>query len=166
MLTYKEAHELFNYDADTGILTNKIARGSRAKAGEEAGGMHSEGYRQVMVGGKSYFSHRLVILMSTGSFPDEHTDHINGVRDDNRLVNLRAVSVQENNRNASQRIDNRSGVTGVSWDTRVGKWRSRIKVSGKLICLGFYEDWFEAVCARKSADNKMGFHEGHGKVTV
>ncbi len=52
MLTFKQAHELFNYDADTGIITNKIDRGI-AKAGAEADGKTGNGYRRVRVGGRA-----------------------------------------------------------------------------------------------------------------
>jgi len=163
MITFQQAHELFNYDADTGIITNKSARGSRAKAGEEAGSPDAHGYVIICANRKRYKAHRLAILMSTGSFPAEYTDHINGIKDDNRLVNLREVSAQENQRNRSHGRNNTSGVTGVVWNKSAGKWCAGIAVSGKQMHLGSYEDWFEAVCARKSAEVRFGFHVNHGR---
>lgn len=58
---------------------------------------------------------------------------------------------------------NISGVAGVHFRKCRNKWRARIMVDGIDIHLGHFSDKFEAICARKSANNKYGFHENHGK---
>jgi len=115
-------------------------------------------------GKKSIKQHRYIWEKANGPIPDGmQIDHINGKRDDNRLSNLRVVSHRENAQNAKLHIHNKSGVTGVRWNKQRGKWHSQIQASGKQITLGRYDDWFEAVCARMSANNRYGFHPNHGR---
>jgi hypothetical protein len=58
---------------------------------------------------------------------------------------------------------NTSGVTGVSWRADKQRWRAYVVVDYKQEHLGHYTDWFDAVCARMSANNRHGFHENHGR---
>lgn len=90
-------------------------------------------------------------------------DHINGKKHDNRLENLRLVTRQENMQNAKRYSTNRSGVTGVCWKSDKKRWKAYITLDYKQKHLGFYRDWFEAVCARMAANNTYGFHENHGR---
>jgi len=113
--------------------------------------------------------HRTVWSAMYGSIPEgREIDHINGDRADNRLENLRLVTRQENMRNAKKSNANTSGCTGVTWNKRAGKWQAQTEVTqpcgkrrGKY--LGVYPDWFDAVCARMSANNRYGFHVNHGR---
>jgi hypothetical protein len=108
--------------------------------------------------------HRYIWEKANGPIPDGmQIDHINGKRDDNRLSNLRVVSHRENALNSKLRITNKSGVTGVSWHKQRDMWRSDIKNEGKQITLGHFDDWFEAVCCRMSANNLYGYHPNHGR---
>src|SRR3546814_10530392 len=59
------------------------------------------------------------------------------LKGDNRLINLREVTRQENSRNRPRRSDNTTGITGVSFSN--GKWRARIKVDGQEIALGTFQ---------------------------
>lgn len=99
----------------------------------------------------------------TGSWPKEQIDHINHVRSDNRWINLREATNQENCKNRSISIRNKSGVVGVRWTKGKTKWAAYIHVNSKDKYLGFFFDKFEAICARKSAENKHGFHANHGR---
>lgn len=74
----------------------------------------------------------------------KQVDHINGNKLDNRLTNLRIVTCRENNQ--SRHIKKTSTYIGVSWDKRLQKWRSAIKIKQKCIHLGYF--WDE----RKAAD--------------
>lgn len=116
------------------------------------------GYLCGRVFNKQVKAHRAIWAIAHGVFPS-FIDHINGVRDDNRLANLRAVSVQENNRNMRVRSDSATGVTGVCWDSTRGKWLSTI--GGAHI--GRFDDFATAVAARASAQIAAGFHENHGR---
>lgn len=100
----------------------------------------------------------------TGEWPNE-IDHINHVRDDNRWINLRDGTRSDNQKNASMRTDNKSGFLGVSWSNEVNKWRAQAMVNHKVKSLGYFDDKFEAICARASANNKYGYHENHGRNT-
>ena len=63
-------------------------------------------------------------------------DHINGIKDDNRIENLRNVSRQENTFNRK--------VKGYSWDKSHNKWTSQITINGKSKHLGYFENEQEA----------------------
>jgi len=162
-LTQEYLKLILHYDPDTGIFTWLSPRVLRIKKGNVAGVAEASGYIRVQIKGKNYSMHRLAFLYMTGAFPAEHTDHINRNRSDNRWLNLRAVSNSVNQKNAKKRSDNKSRITGVHWDARSKKWCSKIKV-GKSIFIGLFEDFFEAVCARKSAEVLYGFHPNHGRV--
>lgn len=166
--------ELFEYDPLTGRCTwnyrnsshipNTRSRASwNAKnAGKEVGYISRQsGYRQTAIFGKQQQLHRLIWLYVYGEEPD-NIDHINSIRDDNRLLNLRSVSFTDNNRNARKRTDNKTGVTGVQL-VKSGKWLVRIRVDGKLIIGGTFSDFQEAVTNRLSLENTYGFHRKHGK---
>ena len=121
-------------------------------------------YKRRKIDGRMYYVHRLVWEEANGPVPEGMTiDHINGDRFDNDLSNLRVVTQQENMKNSATPKSNTSGVTGVSWCKRRSKWWSYVKVDYKQLYLGQFDDWFEAVCARMSANNLYGFHENHGR---
>lgn len=48
--------------------------------------------------------------------------------------------------------NNTSGVKGVTWHDHYGRWCAQIGVDYSNVILGYYEDWFDAVCARKSGE--------------
>ncbi len=90
--------------------------------------------------------HRLILSAKKG----EIVDHINGDTLDNRRCNLRFASAAENIRNSRRRITNTSGFKGVYWNTQARKWQADIRVLGKKIYLGRYDDpkeAHEAYCA-------------------
>lgn len=81
-------------------------------------------------------------------------DHINHNRIDNRKVNLRICTVQQNNFNLLTKSTNTSGHTGVSWSKSVQKWHCYIGVNGERINLGCFDDINEAIKVRKEAGIK------------
>lgn len=108
-------------------------------------------------------SHRLAWLYTYGHWPIDQIDHINGIRDDNRICNLREVNNQQNQMNAKKRFDNTSGKTGVCYFSRDNNWRSTIVFKGKSHHLGYFETKEEAILAREEAEVRFGFSERHGK---
>ena len=119
-----------------------------------------------LVGGifdRLHRAHRVIWAMETGAWPLEDIDHINGVRDDNRMINLRAVSRTENMRNAKMPKSNTSGTVGVLCHNPTGRWRAEIKVDGKALHLGLFDKKSDATAARKAAEVKYGFHPNHGR---
>jgi hypothetical protein len=109
---------------------------------------------------RRFQAHRVAWAIACGAWPDQ-IDHINGVRDDNRLVNLRDVSVVENRRNARLYKRNTSGVSGVR--LRGSRWEVEIGVGGRNAHLGSFADKDEAIAARRAAEARMGYHENHGR---
>jgi hypothetical protein len=157
--------EFLKYDPDTGILTWKKSPANRVKTGDEAGTINANGYKVFSIRNKLYSAHRIAWLISKGALPLEHIDHINGIRSDNKLDNMRAASNRENLRNCKLHKLNKSGVTGVKWYPKQMSWESYITVDYKKICLGYFKVFFDAVAARKSAEIGYGFHVNHGNNT-
>jgi hypothetical protein len=152
-LTQERVRELFDYRSD-GELIRKVQINSRAMIGDVAGNFAGIGYKQTRVDGKRYKNHRLIWLWHHGYFPENDLDHINRVRDDNRIENLREVNRVCNLLNAKQRKSNRSGVTGVSWYKESSKWCAGIKIHSKRIHLGLHDTILEAARARWDAEVK------------
>ena len=169
--TQAQLLEQLRYEPDTGHLYwivpfTGTGKGKKYKdMTKPAGFMTPQGYSGISVQAKPCMQHRVIWLMVTGEDPgDRAIDHKNGNRKENIFTNLRLVDGHtENAQNQKRRNTNTSGVTGVSWCKRRNYWAARIKANGKNNHLGYYDDWFEAVCARKSANNKYGFHPNHGR---
>ncbi len=148
---------IFIYNSESGVF-NWIKR-----KGNIAGNLSSHGYIVINISGQKYYAHRLVWVYFYGETPEGEIDHINGIRNDNRICNLRVVPRDLNQRNRARNKNNNTGFNGVSWYEIAKKWRARIKFQGKDIHLGFFDDLNEAIEARKLANTKYGFHENHGR---
>ena len=108
--------------------------------------------------------HRVVMLMCYGFYGEGlEVDHINHVRNDNRLVNLRFVTHGENMRNKSVSSKSTTGVTGVDFSKAHKKYRARIRVNREFIHLGYFDTLEEAAAARAEANSKFNFNNNHGK---
>ena len=139
----------------------------------------AQGYIRISRENKIYLMHRWIWEQIYGPIPDGwEIDHINGVRTDNRLENLRCVPQAVQMRNRAKRNDNSSGVQGVSrWETtrrgnqKVSMWRAvAIDRNGKQIIKTFSvkkygeELAFQfAVEARKQMERDFGYHPNHGR---
>ena len=169
-LVFEEMDRLFRYESETGDIFNKIDRGNggRFKAGEIATSRSGNGYLQVQFTRDgsivSYLAHRLAWLLYYGVDPGaKEVDHIDGNKMNCQISNLRLVDHQGNARNQRKRSTNTSGIMGVCWHKSTDRWQVRIQDCGKQKHLGLFEDKWEAICARKSAENRFGYHENHGK---
>jgi hypothetical protein len=162
MNIYERVNELFIYEPETGIFRRKID--SRyAKAGTVAGCLSTQGYWRLWVDGKHQLAHRIAFLFVNGRLPNEQIDHINGIKTDNRIANLREVSNQENGRNRKRQSNNKSGVNGVCWDAKRNRWQARITASGVNKHLGYFLSFEEAQQARSQASRKHSYHPFHGR---
>lgn len=152
--------ELIRYNRDTGEFVWAINRGP-IKAGSVAGGYTSNGlgYRQISVDGRLYIAHRLAWLYVYGVWPTHSIDHINGNKGDNRIENLRDVSmlINQQNQNRAHRSNRHSNLIGASLSKK--KFRARIKVNGKDIHLGTFSTQELAHAAYVTA--KRIYHEGN-----
>lgn len=101
-------------------------------------------------------AHRLAWLYVHGEWPSKHLDHLNGNRTDNRIENLRQVSVAENAENTRRpHRDNKSGYLGVC--KKRGKWLAVIQIKGKYTRIGLFdtpEMAHEAYLAEKRKHHK------------
>ncbi|MCJ7808181.1 MAG: HNH endonuclease [Dehalococcoidia bacterium] len=145
-----------SYDQGTGTITwsKPPNTNNRIKAGSIAGTTTSEGYIRIKYKGKNYQAHRLAWYFHYDEVPAYPLDHINEIKDDNRIVNLRLDTNGANTQNISTpQVNNASGFLGVSWCKPNKKWRAQIKVKGKKINLGSYDTPEEArdvyLCAKR-----------------
>lgn len=157
MLTQKELMGLLSYNPETGLFTRLASNNSRLKVGDIAGSIHVSGYVEIKINGRIYKAHRLAFLYMTGSWPLDMTDHIDGIRHNNKWLNLREANRSENNRNAKIRSDNKTGYKGVFFEKGARKWRSMCWANGKQQCLGLFNTAIEASNAyRKFAKKHHG----------
>ena len=165
-LRYEEVARLFTYDLESGVLYWRIRDRNTIRRKYVAGSIKGakDGYRRVGIKGKTYQEHRIIMMLCFGHIPENaEIDHINHVRDDNRLVNLRFVTALENSRNQSVSSNNTTGVTGVYFQRSLNKFMALIKVNRRAIYLGLYNTLEEAAAARAEANLKFNFHANHGK---
>lgn len=153
-LTQAQVLDLFRYDPETGNLYWNAPRGRR-RLDRPAGYKTKNGYVKVGIDGKVYLAHRIIWLMVYGEHPPE-IDHINRVKGDDRLGNLRASDSSANQLNVGIRRDNKSGVKGVHFYKRAGKWQAYIQVQGRMKYLGYFETLEEAAQARREAELQAG----------
>lgn len=130
--------EYLDYNPYTGIITWKLNRGKKVKAGSEAGTDNGIGYLAIKLDGKCYKAHRVAWFLKTGEWPKGVIDHINNNRSDNRWENLRVTSVQGNNFNKGIAKNNNSGATGVRFIQSNKKWRAYIRANKKSHHLGYF----------------------------
>ena len=145
------ARGLLAYDANSGVLTWRVSRG-KAKAGSVSGSVKKDGYRSVCVFGKSFQAHRLAWLIVHGAWPRQQIDHINGDRDDNRLSNLRDVSVVGNAQNR-HKANGSSGLIGVT--KHKNGYQAQIGVSNKVRYIGLFRTANEARAAYLAAKQEL-----------
>ena len=161
LLSKNLLRELFILNNKNELVWQVSKRGLRA--GTVAGCVDtSSGYRVIRINGVMYRAHRLIWLWHYGKFPANQIDHIDGNKLNNDIKNLRDVTNQENHKNQPKRSDNKSGCTGVRWNSNANKFRAEIRKDGKTIHLGYFDTLEEAVAARKAANIKYKFHENHG----
>ena len=142
--------EVLIFDRETGVFTWKISPKNHIKAGQIAGKIE-KGYVRIKIDGKLYRGHRLAWLYVYGKFPKDQIDHINGIRNDNRIENLRECNGSQNQQNRVIKNNNMCKATGV--DFRKGLFRARISVNKKTITLGLFKDVEKAKEAYLNAKN-------------
>ncbi|MEN1919816.1 HNH endonuclease [Enterobacter asburiae] len=145
-----------------GNLVWAIKPANRVKIGDVAGCL-SDGYRRFEYSGCQYLAHRIVWEMINGPIPEGmEVDHINHVRADNRIENLRLISQSDNARNKSLPSTNTSGEIGIHWNKKLSKWHVQINADGKRKFVGVYESMEEAKQARDKVKAEHGYHANHG----
>lgn len=137
-ISIDELRRRFTYR--NGELRRK-AHGTRKK---KTGSVNSNGYHRVKIDGKSYYTHHLVFAFHHGRWPIE-VDHSNRNQLDNRIENLREVTRKENQAN---RGDYSWRATALIHENTNGTFYTRARIRGKMIFLGTFSTYMEALRAR------------------
>lgn len=151
-----QLREWLDYDPGTGLFKWRVVAGrshtwNAHNAGRQAGGLTANGYILIRLQNRQAMAHRIAWAMVYGAWPTLSIDHINRVRNDNRIANLREVSRTKNSWNSARRIDNTSGFTGVGFHKQRQKWRARIINNGREQHLGFFDSEIAAAAAYAQA---------------
>lgn len=160
MLTQDRLKELLSYDPLSGLFIRLVRLGNNSKLDRSAGIIDTHGYLECSVDSKRYRLHRLAWLYMHGEFPIGDIDHINGIRNDNRIDNLRIASRiknSQNKKNASS--NNKTGLLGVFFHKQNKRYTAQIRINGKNKHLGMFDTPELAHQAYLIA--KRQFHEGN-----
>lgn len=160
MLTLQRVRDVLDYNASTGLFTWKARLSVRAPIGSIAGSVSKyDGRRRIGVDNCHHFASRLAWFYTYGAWPSGEVDHINMVRSDDRISNLRPSTHQQNNANRRALKNNAlgaKGVTGINRNLRK-KYRAKIHVNGRCIHLGYFASANEASEAyRRAAERFFG----------
>jgi hypothetical protein len=141
MIIQELLKEYLHYDPETGIFTWIKDRPSYNCIGKIAGSLKNN-YRIIKFCGKDYLEHRLAWFYVYGEWPKNQVDHINGIKSDNRISNLRDVT---NRQNALNKKRHRGGrLPGTAFKSGYKKYSSEVLVEGKRKLLGYFDTEQEA----------------------
>ena len=125
-------HKTLFYDSVSGIFVRKVNAGKQKK-NQIAGQLRRDGYIYIGYKSRKTSAQRLAWVMTYGCWPKGHIDHINGIKTDNRLCNLRDVTLSENQQNRfGPQKNNKSGFLGVGL-YKNGKFVASLRVNGKRV---------------------------------
>lgn len=154
-LTHNFVRNFYDYIPEGRLVSKHTTRGKNA--GDVVGCFNKiTKYRQIAVGDNlTVIEHRLIFFWHYGFWPLQ-IDHINGVKTDNRIENLRPSCPSTNQMNVPVRNFTKSGMKGVHWDESRKLWMARIKIEGKHKFLGRFDTPEAAYEARKAAQHLHG----------
>ena len=114
-----------------------------------AGSKKSNGYIRIRFDYKHLYLHRFLYEQyhNIKLKPEEFIDHINGIRDDNRICNLRIATASQNQQNRNINKNNKYGLKSIYWDKRKNKYRSCCKFNNKIIYIGYFDNIEDAKIA-------------------
>lgn len=147
----------YDYDTHTGEFWHRCKR-SGLRTGRKAGGLGNHGYLSIWLGSRLYLAHRVAWLLHAGRWPESQIDHINMVKTDNRLENLREATPAQQMMNRRVRRETNTGTKGVflrhKHHKRIKKYAAKIKVANEVIPLGNFATTEEAAAAYADAANR------------
>lgn len=145
-ITQELVKEYFEYREDGNLIWRKSNFNKRFRLGTIAGCKLKDGYMRIRIFGENYIHHRVVFLYHKGYFP-KFIDHINGIRHDNRIENLRECTRSQNSYNMPSRIGSTSKYKGVHKNRRYISWSATIVKDGIRTRLGLFKTEEEAAKA-------------------
>lgn len=160
-ITLERLKELLSYDPETGVFTRlQHASNFKAKAGDVANSLDKDGYVKIILDKAPHRGHRLAWLYVYGCWPEDQIDHINGIKHDNRICNLRPATASQNRRAFQKPHGNKtSKYCGVYWNKGRGRWQAQIKIMGQNRYLGLFPDEDLAARAYDNAAIRHGFFQ-------
>ncbi len=166
---------LFDYDAERGVLiwrfrargdfqTNQpFKRWNSIFPGKDAGWKRADGYRAVKINGREHLTHRLIWIWHNGDIPDGlEIDHEDRNRGNSKVSNLSPATRSQNQKNASMRKDNASGVRGIHWHKVAGKWCVQIYSDKKCAVREYFSELSDAISCVNENRIKFNFSKSHG----
>ena len=157
MLSAARLREILEYDPATGIFRWRRQKG-RSRPSLVAGYKHARGYLRITIDGHAYLLHRLAWFYVHGVWPRDQIDHINRVRNDNRITNLREATGQLNAQNSVKPPSKNGYPRGVH--KHATKYRAAINIDGFTLRLGSFDSAEKA--HRIYLYAKRAFHGGRG----
>ena len=142
---------LLRYEPETGLIY-WVAKGKGMIKKKTAGTKLYSGYLGICIGPKRWQAHRIAWALYHGEWPKDQIDHINGIKTDNRICNLREATNSQNGKNLGLSKANTSGYKGISFEKYTGRWKASIRVDGKSISIGRFVNIEDAIAARKAAE--------------
>lgn len=133
-LKHERLLELLYYDPESGFFTWRRNVGKLRLLGKRAGNKTVRGYWLLCVDKIQFSAHHVAWFYMTKTWPPNELDHANGKRTDNRFVNLRLATIEQNAQNSRSRSWH--GYKGIFYCRITRRWRARIKVKKQIVDLG------------------------------
>ncbi|EII4275234.1 HNH endonuclease [Salmonella enterica] len=163
LMSVGDIRDLIDYNSENGVLTAKVNFSGR-QAGSVIGSQTWQGYYAFSLFGKKCFAHRLAWLLHYGEWPSQPIDHINGIKTDNSIRNLRLCSLSQNQFNKPTQKNNTTGVKGVYWNKRDKRYVASVQFNGKKYSAGHHKDIDSAKEAVMKLREKLaGEFTNHGE---
>ena len=164
-ITYSIVRDKFNYNDEIGWLIWKNCKQKKLN-GMRAGSLNkSSGYRTIRINNKNYGEHRIIWLWCKGYLSENQIDHINRIKDDNRICNLREATPSCNNKNKGLQCNNKTGIIGIRF--RNGKYETYIQNNkGKTIDSGTFNTLLDGAKARYLGEVKYNYENCNSTSTA
>lgn len=135
---------LIDYNPENGVFTWKIKKANWFVEKQVAGTINNRGYHIITINGKRYCAHRLAWYFQYKKWPEYYIDHINGIKTDNRIANLRDVPSRINQINSYKHRNGKLAGTFFTHRKLTHPWYAKIRINKEYKFLGYYATEKEA----------------------
>lgn len=151
-LTASRVRQVLHYDPKTGVFRWRIRPKNHAPVGSIAGTAWRNGRRTIMIDGHRHYASTLAWVHFYGEWPKGLMDHRNNDPGDDRILNIRPATRQQNRVNAGVSRNNLVGMKGVS---KLPSGRFQARLAGRY--LGSFDTaWKAHVAYFRAATNAFG----------